>query len=268
MNCAYHTTNRAVIRCNACARALCPACDHRIRGFPFCQDCIVAGAELLQQQQARHASASNTASGRRTSPFISLLLSFLVPGLGAAYNGQTSKAFVHFAIFAGFFQMATVTDGMMLFVLGILGTYLFAAVDAFRSAQLIRAGFAPETESDLIAQRLYGNPLVWAVLLVALGTIFLLHTLLAVRLPVRELLPVALISLGAYMIYDYVRRRTSGGKKSAPPFDSNRPPPSVIAGGSGNTREFDPATFRSGDLVTQISARAAGGAAKPFEPLR
>ena len=33
------------------------------------------------------------------------LLSF-VPGLGAAYNGQTSKAIVHFAIFASFFQMA------------------------------------------------------------------------------------------------------------------------------------------------------------------
>lgn len=227
----------------------------------------MAGAELLQQQQTRAASAAAT-PGRKTSPFFALLLSFLVPGLGAAYNGQTSKAFVHFAIFAGFFQMATVTDGLLLFVLGILGTYLFAAVDAFRSAQLIRAGFAPETESELITQRLYGNPLAWAVMLVALGTIFLLHTLFGIRLPVRELLPVALILLGLYTIYDYLRGRVARRQPGAPPFDSNRPPPSVIAG-SGNTREFDPATFRSGDLVTQISARGSGAAAaKPFEPLR
>ncbi|MBA2340052.1 MAG: B-box zinc finger protein [Pyrinomonadaceae bacterium] len=266
MNCAYHTTNRAVIRCNTCARPLCPACDHRIRGFPFCQDCIVAGAELLQQQHAR-ASTNSALPGRKTSPFFALLLSFLVPGLGAAYNGQTSKAFVHFAIFAGFFQMATITDGLLLFVLGILGTYLFAAVDAFRSAQLIRAGFAPETESELITQRLYGNPLAWAVMLVALGTIFLLHTLFGIRLPVRELLPVALILLGGYTIYDYVRGRAARRQQSAAPFDSNRPPPSVITTG-GNTGEFNPATFRSGDLVTQISARSGAAAAKPFEPLR
>ena len=41
MSCAYHLTNRAVVQCSRCGRPLCPACDHRIRGFPYCQDCIV-----------------------------------------------------------------------------------------------------------------------------------------------------------------------------------------------------------------------------------
>ncbi len=86
------------------------------------------------------------------------LLSF-VPGLGAAYNGQTAKAIVHFAIFASFFQMAVLTQGVHFFVLGVLGTWLFAAVDACRTAQLIRAGLTPETEEDVITRRLYGNPL-------------------------------------------------------------------------------------------------------------
>ena len=66
---------------------------------------------------------------------------------------------------------------------------------------------SPEAEEDVITQRLYGNPFAWGVTLIIIGTIFLLHTLLRVQLPVRELLPVALVALGAYMVFDYVRRR-------------------------------------------------------------
>ena len=93
MYCGYHAKNPAVVQCNQCARWLCPACDHRVRGFPFCQDCIVQGVELL-----RHHSSSHPTNilKRKSSPFVATLLSF-VPGLGAAYNGQTSKAIVHFA---------------------------------------------------------------------------------------------------------------------------------------------------------------------------
>ena len=58
MNCAYPMTNRAVVQCSRCARPLCPACDHRIRGFPYCQDCIVAGVEVLQQQQNTQPAAN------------------------------------------------------------------------------------------------------------------------------------------------------------------------------------------------------------------
>src|SRR6186997_3164537 len=152
MTCSYHTKNSATIQCSQCARALCPACDHRVRGFPFCQDCIVAGVELL-----RHHGTPTQILRRKSSPFVATLLSF-VPGLGAAYNGQTSKAIVHFAIFASFFQMAVVTDGVQFFILGVLGTWLFAAVDACRTAQLIRSGRVPDEEEDVIARRLYGNP--------------------------------------------------------------------------------------------------------------
>ena len=62
-----------------------------------------------------------------------------------------------------------VTDGTAFFVLGVIGTWLFAAVDAARTAQLIRSGLAPDAESDAIARRLYGNPLAWAVTMISLG---------------------------------------------------------------------------------------------------
>jgi len=136
-----------------------------------------------------------------------MFLSFFVPGLCAAYNGQTSKAIVHFAIFASFFQMAVVTDGVTFFILGVIGTWLFAAVDACRTAQLMRAGLAPDAEEDAIARQLYGNPVAWGVTLVALGLAFLSHTLLGIQFPVRRTLPVALVILGLYMLFDYLKRR-------------------------------------------------------------
>jgi TM2 domain-containing membrane protein YozV len=248
MTCAYHLTNRAVVQCSRCSRPLCPACDHRIRGFPHCQDCIVSGVELLQQQQAR--AGLPKAVRRKTSPFVALLLSFVVPGLGAAYNGQTSKAIVHFTIFASFFQMATVTDGTAFFILGVVGTWLFAAVDAVRTAQLIRSGLAPDAESDAIARRLYGNPLAWAVTMITLGTVFLLHTLFGVRLPIEKSLPVLLVLLGAYMLFDYVRARR---KREVVNFDAFTRPPSVVGHASSSLGEAT--RFGTGELVTQVSAR-------------
>jgi len=192
---------------------------------------------------------------RRNSPFVATLLSF-VPGLGAAYNGQTSKAIVHFAIFASFFQMAVLTQGVHFFVLGVLGTWLFAAVDACRTAQLMRAGLAPDTEEDVIVQRLYGNPLAWGVTLMIIGTIFLLHTLLGLQLPVKKLLPVALVALGAYMLFDYLRRRK--GSERVVRFDSRQAPPSAIS-----VRTFDSSGFRGGDITAHSTAHDLGSL--PFE---
>lgn len=203
----------------------------------------MAGVELLRREsQATGAPVTY----RNSSPFVATLLSF-VPGLGAAYNGQTAKAIVHFAIFASFFQMAVLTQGVLFFILGVLGTWLFAAVDACRTAQLIRAGLTPDTEEDVIARRLYGNPFAWGITLIIIGTLFLLHTLLGVQLPVRRLLPVALVALGAYMLFDYIRRSRSTGRIVR--FDSRRPPPSVVVSSA-----IESPHFKTGE-TTQFALR-------------
>src|SRR5215813_6481896 len=246
MNCSYHTKNPATVQCSQCARSLCPACDHRIRGFPFCQDCIVAGVEMLRYQQSRTSDAH--VIRRKTSPFIATFLSFFVPGLGAAYNGQTSKAIVHFAIFASFFQMAVVTDGVTFFVLGVVGTWLFAAVDACRTAQLMRAGLAPDAEEDAITRQLYGNPVAWGVTLLALGMVFLAHTLIGVQFPVRRTLPVALVILGAYMLFDYLRRKK--WRDELRRFETGNPPPSVVT-----NWPVESARFGRSDVPAHASSR-------------
>jgi len=212
--------------------------------------------ELLRH----HSSATpGNVLRRRSSPFVATLLS-VVPGLGAAYNGQTSKAIVHFAIFASFFQMAVVTNGVHFFVLGVLGTWLFAAVDACRTAQLLRAGLSPDAEEDVIARRLYGNPFAWGTTLIIIGTLFLLHTLLGVQLPIKELLPVALVALGAYMLFDYLRRKKKSDQIIR--FDSRKPPPSVVVASVAN-RTPDVVGMRTGE-TTQFGRREAP-APLPFE---
>jgi hypothetical protein len=239
-------------QCSNCARPLCQACDHRIRGFAFCQDCIVAGVDALRFRQSQ--PTGQQVIRRKTSPFIATFLSLFVPGLGAAYNGQTSKAIVHFAIFASFFQMAVVTDGVAFFVLGVAGTWLFAAVDACRTAQLTRAGLAPDAEEDAITRQLYGNPLAWGITLFALGGIFLEHTVLGFQFPVKRALPVALVVLGAYILYDYLKRHRR--REELRLFDVNNPPPSVVV-----TSQFARSTYDGGDFPTRLqSARQIGSA--------
>jgi hypothetical protein len=169
-----------------------------------------------------------------------------VPGLGAAYNGQTSKAIVHFAVFASFFQMAVVTNGITFFVLGVVGTWLFAAVDACRTAQLMRAGLAPDAEEDAIARQLYGNPIAWGVTLVTLGIVFLMHTLLGFQFPVKRTLPVALVILGAYMLFDYLKRRKR--REELRGFETAAPPPSVVSSWPAESARF-------GDFPTHVGGR-------------
>lgn len=251
MYCAFHSNNAAVVQCSGCTRPLCPACDHRIRGYAYCQSCIVAGVQSLQER-----AKAKPSSRRTSSPAIASLLSLICPGLGAAYNGQTSKAIVHFAIFASFFQMAVVSDGVLFFILGFIGTWLFAAVDSFRTAQLIRAGLSVESSEDLIAKRLYGNPLAWSVTLIVLGTIFLLHTMFDVRFPMGKILPFLLVGLGGYMLFEFVWRRSKRGE-GATRFDARNPPPSVISG------SFEPVRFSTGELLTQVPIRE--GSAAPYD---
>ncbi len=201
MNCAYHTHNAAVVNCNGCGKSLCPACDHRIKGFPYCQDCIVAGVELLRNNnQAMYVPIVKN----QTSPLLATLLSLFCPGLGAAYNGQTSKALIHFVVFIGLFQMAIVTGGSAFFVLGFIGMWLFAALDSWRTAQMLRSGITPNAAEDVLMQRFSGNPVLWGIVLVVIGASFFLQLFFNLQILMNFILPLLLIGLGIYLLRDFV----------------------------------------------------------------
>jgi hypothetical protein len=233
MNCAYHLHNGAVVQCNSCGKPLCPACDHRIKGFPYCQDCIVMGVDLLRQQQ--NSTDYGKYLNKSTSPLIAFLLS-VIPGLGAAYNGQTVKALVYFGVFVGLFQMAVLTGGTPIFVLGFLGMWVFAALDAWRTARMIRAGVTPDVAEDILVKRFQGNPKLWGIVLGILGVGFLLQNVFNMRGIMRGLLPAMLIGLGIYILRGYIfKPKESPGKWSD--FDSARPAP--IFSGSLRERNFE-----------------------------
>ena len=230
MNCAYHARNVAVVNCNGCGKPLCPACDHRIKGFPYCQDCIVSGVELLR---SRDNSKYVPFVKRQTSPFVATILSFICPGLGAAYNGQTSKALVYFAVFVALFQLAILT-GTAIFVLGFIGMWLFAMLDSWRTAQLIRSGITPDGAEDLLVKRFSGNPVLWGIVLTILGALFFLRTIFDARL-LKIILPVLLIGFGAYLL-----RSIFFKSKAAKRFETLDAP--NFASGYGET------SFRTGEF--------------------
>lgn len=215
--CAYHTHNSATVGCNGCGKSLCPACDHRIKGFPYCQDCIVAGVELLR---SNHQAIYVPIVKKQTSPWFATLLSLFCPGLGAAYNGQTSKALVHFVVFIGLFQMAIALSGSPFFVLGFLGIWLYAALDSWRTAQAIRAGITPSAAEDALVNRFAGNPKLWGIVLSAIGISFVLQTMFDFNwLLSRFVLPVLLIGLGVYLLIGFFKQ---GSGSVGKPLETGR----------------------------------------------
>ena len=178
------------------------------------------GVDLLRQ-----ANSSNYGPyvKKSTSPFIAFLLS-VIPGLGAAYNGQTVKALVYFGVFIGLFQMAVLTGGTPLFVLGFLGMWAFSALDAWRTARMIRAGITPDVAEDILVKRFQGNPKLWGIVLGILGVAFLLQNAFGLRGIMRGILPAMLIGLGIYILRGYIfKPKDEPGKWSD--FDSARPAP-------------------------------------------
>ena len=202
------------------------------------------GVELLRTQNSSNYSKF---LNRSTSPVIAFLLS-VIPGLGAAYNGQTVKALVYFGVFIGLFQLAVMTGGMSIFVFGFLGMWAFSALDAWRTAKMIRAGVTPDVAEDILVKRFQGNPKLWGIVLGILGVAFLLQNVFNLHGIMRGLLPAMLIGLGIYILRGYIFTPKEAATKWAD-FDSARPAP--IFSGSLRDRnpvdEYDYNTRRTGE---------------------
>ena len=205
------------------------------------------GVDLLRQQnQTNYVPYVK----KRTSPFVSTLLSLLCPGLGAAYNGQTVKALVHFAVFVGLFQMAILTGGTLLFVFGFIGMWLFAALDAWRTAQAIRSGLTPDVAEDILVKRFSGNPKLWGIVLTVLGAAFLLQNAFNLRGLMRGFLPLMLIGLGVYILRGYIFKPKTEEQKWRDFDNSNSTPTFVSALGEPR--------FRTGEYEGRGESRHSG----------
>ncbi len=141
------------------------------------------------------------------SPGLAFLLGF-IPGVGAIYNGQYVKGFIHVVIFG--VLIAIVNDDQMsgnmqpLFGMMIAVWIFYMAFEAYHTAKRRQLGQPVDEFSSIVPRA--GHPARFPLaptVLIAVGVLFLLHNLNILR--IGELIrywPVALICLGAYMLYE------------------------------------------------------------------
>jgi Domain of unknown function (DUF5668) len=151
MNCAVHTDTPAAAFCRACGKALCENCKRDVVGAIYCEPCIAA-----RLQGAGPAAAVQpvivpvTAVPNAPSPGAALVLGF-IPGVGAMYNGQFLKAFIHVVIFTILVMAANRVDAF-----GWLVAFwiVYMAFEAYKTAQAKMLG---EPLPDLLGiERLFG----------------------------------------------------------------------------------------------------------------
>jgi TM2 domain-containing membrane protein YozV len=199
MYCSYHQSNPARVGCSHCRRPLCSYCDHRIKGYPYCQDCIVRGIDSLSRSSAENQS---------THKGIIAALLGMIPGLGAAYNHQNVKAIFHFIGTMLLFQFSEIRQLDVFFALAGTAFYFYTIVDAYRTGKRIGAGEDPAIEESRLKRFLARHVRQLGLLLLAGGTVLFLEWLhpFGFSLPLLRLLPAALILLGGYLIISHIQR--------------------------------------------------------------
>jgi len=201
MNCVTHAEIPAKITCPRCQR-------------PFCAQCLVrSGTEEICLECCRQAAGStNTAiQGTPTTaePSASPGLAFglgWIPGVGAIYNGEYLKAFIHVVIFGTLISVSNRSHvGSFESLFGLLTTafYFYMPLEAFHTAKrklLVASG-----------QAVYGQDhgsqeeTLWTgSLLVLLGCLLFLNEFIDGFIEqVLRFWPVVLIAFGAYKIWRF-----------------------------------------------------------------
>ncbi len=135
MSCANHPDREHVAFCQHCGKPLCQECVRTVGNSIFCEPCLAA----------RTAAVGHTAPGAyyppqppgAPSPFLAGVLGF-IPGVGAMYNGQYAKGFVHLIVFIIFVSLTgNVND---IFGLFIAGWVFYQVIEAYHTAQARRDG--------------------------------------------------------------------------------------------------------------------------------
>ena len=141
MNCANHVDVPATAYCRTCGKPVCSLCARDVRGVIYCEDCLasqVSGTMPPQPPPGPVAAGAPTVSGG--SPGLAALLGF-IPGVGAMYNGEYAKGFIHVLIFATLIWAADHVSG--LFGLAIAAFVLYMPIEAYQTAKARELGVQP-----------------------------------------------------------------------------------------------------------------------------
>jgi TM2 domain-containing membrane protein YozV len=236
MNCATHDTVAAVAYCRTCGKPLCASCARDVRGTIFCEPCLAErlGTALpatpAPPPGTTGASSAAYSGERLPSPGLAAVLGF-IPGVGAMYNGQFMKGFIHVMAFVCMIWMADHFGPIMVPV--FFAYFFYLVFDAYKTAHAIElgqpvpdpfgfekmfpsvhpgrpaagaapgtppvgnAGFVPAMASPDVRHR--SSVPTGAVILIALGVLFLLHTVGWFEFGIDRFWPVILIAFGGWL---------------------------------------------------------------------
>ena len=143
MNCANHVDVPAVAFCRTCGKPLCSSCVRDIRGVIYCEECLASHLSGAMPPPGTTAVPPGAQPVAWTgSPRLAALLGF-IPGVGAMYNGEYAKGFVHVLIFATLIWMAAHVNGI--FGLGIAAFVIYMPIEAYQTARAREMGLpAPD----------------------------------------------------------------------------------------------------------------------------
>ncbi len=134
MDCVNHSGVQAAAYCQNCGKPMCAACIRQQAGGQIlCEPCSTAWQNLQAPFPPAVAGGPN--------PGVAAVLGF-IPGVGAMYNGQFVKGFIHVAIFA---VLVTITSSVhsdldIFFGLLIPAWILYQVFEAFHTAKARRDG--------------------------------------------------------------------------------------------------------------------------------
>jgi hypothetical protein len=197
MNCSNHPLTESQGICCACGKPLCSVCIYKVKSKPFCQDCIVQGAEWAPLMKGRRLSLN--------APKWAAIWA-IIPGIGAVYNCEYLKAITYFSIFAWLIVMADAVGGIFGFAAAVF--LIFTMVDAYRTSEekaKKRLEFGINLENPETEQK---DTIVWGVLLIVMGILFLLTRIIPEHF-INILWPLIFVLLGAFLIYRATQGRNS-----------------------------------------------------------
>ncbi len=209
MNCLNHPEVSAAAFCRSCGKPLCEECKRSAQGTVYCDEHVPAESASAARTVATPAApvySGPPVADPSVSPGLACVLGFVVPGVGAIYNGQYAKGLVHAIIFG--LLISIISSGSAaglepLFGILIAVWVFYMALEAHHTAVKRRAGQPVDEFSSLIDLHTKGSRFpAGAVVLIVVGVLLLLNT--TDIIPLERILkywPMLLILLGVYLLF-------------------------------------------------------------------
>ena len=139
-NCAKHPDVAASAYCRTCGKPVCSSCARDVRGVVYCEECVTA--RMGDTMPPRPADIGPPPGVPPTQsggghPGLAAILGF-IPGVGAMYNGQFVKGFIHVLIFITFVWLSNHASD--LFGVVVAGWVFYMVFDAYQTAKAMKYG--------------------------------------------------------------------------------------------------------------------------------